>query len=249
MTELKRLEDAVKKLKKSTSEFPIGAVCLDDFKPVEEKIKNMRDSLKHLNARLLSLKAQNESQLTSDTPEEDEENTFKSLQEATAKSHLNNITIKLCLHSYAIQNILFREESDPELKKKIYDYMHELFTLNDKIISLQDTIESAIQKQLNLKIECQNSLSEYRNFLKEQEELRNKRLQETNPEIARNKEKMNKTIQKINIMKKLITSFIAASSHMLMDQPILVEMLEKHRELINVETIIKMSQNTSENAN
>lgn len=124
--------------------------------------------------------------------------------------------------------------------------MHELFTLNDKIITLQGTIEDKIQKQLDLKIECQNALYEYKNFLKEQEELRNKRLQETNPQIARNKEKMNKTIQKINIMKKLITSFIAASSHMLMDKPILVEMLKNHRELISVETIVKISQNTSE---
>lgn len=44
-------------------------------------------------------------------------------------------------------------------------------------------------------------------------------------------------------MKKLIRNFIAASKHMLMKEPMLLKMLEKHRELINVETILKMSQN------
>lgn len=54
---------------------------------------------------------------------------------------------------------------------------------------------------------------------------------------------MEKTLRKINIMKKLIRNFIASSRHMLVKQPILLEMLEKHRELINVETILKISQN------
>lgn len=47
-------------LNKSVFNFPIGAISLEDLKPVEEKIKNTRDSLKRLNARLLILKAQNE---------------------------------------------------------------------------------------------------------------------------------------------------------------------------------------------
>lgn len=52
---------------------------------------------------------------------------------------------------------------------------------------------------------------------------------------------MEKTLRKINIMKKLIRTFIATSDYMLANQPML-EMLENHRELINVETIMKMSQ-------
>lgn len=48
-------------------------------------------------------------------------------------------------------------------------------------------------------------------------------------------------------MKKLIVNFIAASNHMLLKKPFLVKMLEKHRELINIETISKISQNNSEN--
>lgn len=57
---------------------------------------------------------------------------------------------------------------------------------------------------------------------------------------------MERTIRKINIMKKLIRNFIAVSSYMLKEEPLLLEMLENHRELINVETIVKMSQNNEE---
>lgn len=62
----------------------------------------------------------------------------------------------------------------------------------------------------------------------------------------RNKARMEKMIRKINIMKKLIRNFIAVSSHMLKKEPLLLEMLKNNRELINVETIMKMSQNNEE---
>jgi len=52
---------------------------------------------------------------------------------------------------------------------------------------------------------------------------------------------MEKTLRKINIMKKLIRNFIAASNYMLVKEPVLLKMLENHRELINVETIIKLN--------
>jgi len=57
---------------------------------------------------------------------------------------------------------------------------------------------------------------------------------------------MEKTIRKINIMKKLIRNFIAVSGSMLKKEPILLEMLENHRELINIEMIMKMLQNNEE---
>lgn len=60
------------------------------------------------------------------------------------------------------------------------------------------------------------------------------------------KDKMERTIRKINIIKKLIRNFIAVSGYMLEKEPILLEMLENHRELINVETIVKMSQSNEE---
>lgn len=53
---------------------------------------------------------------------------------------------------------------------------------------------------------------------------------------------MEKTLRTINIMKKLIRIFIATSDFMLAKEPML-EMLENHRELINVETIMEISQN------
>lgn len=59
---------------------------------------------------------------------------------------------------------------------------------------------------------------------------------------------MERTLRKINIMKKLIRNFIAASSYMIIKQPILLEMMEKHRELINTETILKMSHNNEDAA-
>lgn len=64
--------------------------------------------------------------------------------------------------------------------------------------------------------------------------------------VFRNKEKINRTIRKINIMKKLIVNFIAASNHMLYKDPFFVKMLEEHRELVNIETVLKMCQSNFE---
>lgn len=55
--ELDKLEQSVKRLRAAIDEFPIGAVSLDDFKPVEEKIQETRESLMRLNARSLMLRA------------------------------------------------------------------------------------------------------------------------------------------------------------------------------------------------
>lgn len=55
--ELDELEQSVKGLNAALNKFPIGAVSLNDFKPVEEKIRMARESLMHLNARLLMLQA------------------------------------------------------------------------------------------------------------------------------------------------------------------------------------------------
>ena len=49
---------------------------------------------------------------------------------------------------------------------------------------IEKEIENALKKQVELKIQCRNALFEYKDFLKEQEELRNKRLEETNPQHA-----------------------------------------------------------------
>lgn len=63
--------------------------------------------------------------------------------------------------------------------------MKKLFTLSDKIMAIQKNIEKASQVQLNLKIESQKTLFNYKNFLKEQEQIRNEKLQKTYPEIIK----------------------------------------------------------------
>ncbi|XP_003701594.1 uncharacterized protein LOC100877647 [Megachile rotundata] len=236
------LENAVLSLNKSVSNFPIGAVSLDDFKPIEEKISDTRKLLKRLTARLLWLKAKTRYVMENEEPEDEIERTIEDLQTETVRLLQNDRAFKLMSHSYTIQEILAGRQGDANMQEKIYAYMRKLFTLNDTILSLQKDIENAVKKQVKLKIQCQNALFDYKKFLKEQEEICSKKLQETNPEIALNKEKTNKSLRNINIMKKLIVNLISASHFMLMENPHLIEMLEKHRETINIETILKMSQ-------
>ncbi|GAB1861439.1 Centromere protein H C-terminal domain-containing protein [Camponotus japonicus] len=246
--ELDELEQSVKGLNAALNKFPIGAISLNDFKPVEEKIQTARESLMHLNARLLMLQAKYK-QYTSDErrrKEGEPSPVGDTLQNVTSDTLINAKAIKLCLHSTTILSILSNKEGDAKDQEKLYTYMSKLFAFNDSIMAIQEAIERESRLQLDLKIECQKALFDYKNFLKEQERIRSERLQETNPEIVENKNKMERTLRRINIMKKLIRNFIAASRHMLMKQPILLEMLENHRELINVETILKMSQNNKD---
>lgn len=62
--------------------------------------------------------------------------------------------------------------------------MSKLLALNDSIMAIQEAIEKDSQLQLDLKVECQKALFDYQNFLEEQGQIRNKRLQETYPEIV-----------------------------------------------------------------
>ncbi|CAK9825974.1 hypothetical protein ANTRET_LOCUS3894 [Anthophora retusa] len=248
MPEFKILQDALVNLSESVRNFPVGAISLDDFKGIEEKIRDRRKSLKRLNSRILMLKAQNDYQTskeTSEEPSKDVRTTVSNLHEATAIALVNDAAIKLCLHSYTIRAILEGKEGDHDMQKQIHACMSKLYYLNDTILILEEKINDAVKEQLELKIQCQNALFDYKNYLKQQEKIRSKRLQEINPQIAKNKSRTNKFIEKINISKKLITNFIAASAHMLADNPILVEMLEKHRDSVNMETILKMSQNSA----
>jgi len=68
--------------------------------------------------------------------------------------------------------------------RKLYTYMNKLFTLNDSVMAIQETIEEAVRVQLDLKVECQKALFDHKNFLKEQEQLRSERLQKTYPGIV-----------------------------------------------------------------
>lgn len=244
MVELDELERSVGKLSAVMDRFPIGAISMDDFKPTEEKIRTTRESLMHLNARSLLLKAKYKQ--SSDGRRRGSEDEVRDMPSVVSDKLINAKAVKLCLHSTTILSILGNMEGSEEDQKKLYEYMGKLFTLNDSAVAIQETIEKESQIQLDLKVECQKALFDHKNFLKQQEQLRSERLQKTNPEIVENKNRMERTIRKINIMKKLIRSFIAVSGHMLQEEPILLEMLEKHRELLNVETIMKISQSDRE---
>ncbi|XP_071554492.1 uncharacterized protein [Temnothorax nylanderi] len=243
--ELDELERSVKRLSAVVDGFPIGAASLDDFKPIEEKIRAARESLMRLNARSLMLRAKYK-QYIDDGREEDEDEVGDALQSVVSDTLINAKAIKLSLHSTTVLSILNNKEGNAEDQKKLHTYMSKLLSLNDSVMATQKTIEEASRVQLDLKVECQKALFDYKNFLKEQEQLRSERLQKTNPGIVENKDKMERLIRKINIMKKLIRNFVAVSGYMLAKEPILLEMLESHRELINIETIVKMSQSNEE---
>ncbi|KAL6265433.1 hypothetical protein P5V15_002230 [Pogonomyrmex californicus] len=246
--ELDELEKSVKRLNAVINEFPIGAASLDDFRPVEEKIQATRVSLMRLNARILLLKAKYKQYIDDERGQRrSEEDVGDEMQNVISDVLINAKAIKLCLHSTTILSILSNKEGTEEDRKKLYTYMSKLFTLNDNVMINQKTIEEASQMQLDLKVECQKALFDYKNFLKEQKQIQSTRLQKTNPEIMKNKDKMERNIRKINIIKKLIRSFIAVSGYMLGKEELLLEMLEKHRELLNVEMIIKILENEENN--
>ncbi|XP_029031852.1 uncharacterized protein LOC114870856 isoform X2 [Osmia bicornis bicornis] len=237
------LEKAVVSLSKSISNFPIGAVSLNDFKPIEERIRETRKTLKALNARLLMLKAQ---RTATEESEGDIVDTITELNDATSYVFLNSMKTKLCFHSFTIQDILAGKQGDPDMQEKIYACMHKIFSINDISLSLLKDIDEARNKQFDLKVKCRYVLIKYKMFLKEQEEICNKKLQETNPHMALNKAKTMKALKNINVMKKLIVDFIGAAYHMLYDHIFLVKMLEKHRELINIDTILTMAEKNIE---
>lgn len=56
MMEFDNLEQCVTSLNEAVNEFPIGAISLEDYKPIEKKIQITRESLMRLNARLLMLR-------------------------------------------------------------------------------------------------------------------------------------------------------------------------------------------------
>ena len=63
--------------------------------------------------------------------------------------------------------------------------MHKLYNLNDKMIQLEEERVKNLIKETELKIRLQESLLKFSEFLKEQEDIRQKKLEETNPGIAR----------------------------------------------------------------
>lgn len=63
--------------------------------------------------------------------------------------------------------------------------MVKLYTINDVIIELEKSRAQDMAKETELKWQLQKSLSEFSDFLKDQEAVRKKKFEETNPGIAR----------------------------------------------------------------
>lgn len=142
--EYDELERSVRNLNVVLDEFPIGAISLDDFKPIGEKIRAARESLMRLNARLLLLKAKSKrtslrsrgTAHISNGRSEMHHVTFAVyavaedgkarqpvgeigdlLQRAVSDTLLNASAVKLCLHSTTILSVLGNKEGDAEDRK------------------------------------------------------------------------------------------------------------------------------------
>lgn len=143
LDQLDELERAVTRLRAVIDGFPIGAVSLDDFKPVEEKIWETRESLMRLNVRSLLLRAKHKRTsksprtLSNGFPLRDfylnsrlfteyiddgrrgngDENNGGTLQNVVNDTLINARAVKLCLHSTTILSILSEKEGDEEDRK------------------------------------------------------------------------------------------------------------------------------------
>ncbi|XP_046744374.1 uncharacterized protein LOC124410210 isoform X2 [Diprion similis] len=234
---LQQLNQALQALSKSVSNFHVGAVSIDDFKPLEEQIQDIRQILRKQKAHWILVNAKHNAQGNQDVGDG-----FENLHQAVGNMKIAGSMINVCLQSCTIDDIVLKDKSSPEIKKQVKECLTRLFILSDKLISLNVSMANALNEELNLKKECQESLLEHSQFLQTQKALRNARLHDANPEILRNKKKLELRLLKINIMKRLMTNMIATASDMLTQEPFLFEMMLKHRDIINIETIIEMAR-------
>ncbi|XP_014211132.1 uncharacterized protein LOC106641279 [Copidosoma floridanum] len=243
--EIEELNEAVNDLKNAISQFPVGVNKLDDYMPVEEKIINLRNELKAIDARCLTLNAITDMGMSDELPQGDLNKALENLNFNTTTYLINTKTLSQCLQSKAIQEIIYNDAGTKEIQSKIKICLSKLFLFNDKLLAKDETIKELKKKQYLLKLDCHNAIYDYQDFLKEKETRRNKKLKETHPDFIYNKEKIDRTISKINTMKKLITNLIASMSKELDEKEELVELLEKHKGLVNLEKITDMALNQS----
>ncbi|XP_063981521.1 uncharacterized protein LOC135164780 isoform X2 [Diachasmimorpha longicaudata] len=235
------LERATALLGSTIRNFSIGAVTLSDFKPVQEKMKDLREIIRCLTARIQLLRATNGARaapvLSSAQPKELE----KRMHEIVSSNYLIKYDVfKDALHSHAAENLLSNENISPEMKK-LKAVMAKLYSQNDKIIVLQEEMEALRTKERKLQAEVAAGIIDFQNFLKEQEKIRNEKLAVSNPDVARKKQKLKKLITKINISRRIITSIISAVSTTITDEPEMLRMLKDHRDIVDAETIMEMA--------
>ncbi|XP_043282931.1 uncharacterized protein [Venturia canescens] len=239
---LVKLDAAVHNLHKSIADFPVGAVSIYDYKPIEEKIQDIRESLVALSAKVLTLRAKVAAQRPRDLPGElSNDDLHKEFQDKVAQSVINRLAITSCLQSGEIQDILENSEKN-EVTIQLRIIMEKLFILNDEVMTWEKTREQKFTEELDLKSELQNALSVFRDFLTNQGNIRKEKLKVTNPKIAEQKEAIDRRLQKINVMKRLITNMCAAAPKAVKDQ-VLRDLSKKHRELLTIEAIQEMARN------
>ncbi|XP_034933911.1 uncharacterized protein [Chelonus insularis] len=244
MDDISKLKRALFVLKKSIIECPIGAVSPDDYKPIEEKIRDLRVSLSCLNSRIRRLQAQTSLHSVPNPPEEKRPELLNQYQNQLSSCVINNHMMSAIHHSNTVQEIFDNDKIDPDIQRKTKVAMTKLFNLNDVALSIHHELnEICLSKELELKDKWAQTITEFSEFLHQQEKIRHEKLAKSNPEAVAKKEKILKLIQKINTMKRLITNFISTSSKTIKDNPEFIELLKKHRDLISLETIIIMSQN------
>ncbi|XP_046428250.1 uncharacterized protein LOC124183607 isoform X4 [Neodiprion fabricii] len=181
---LQQLTQALQALSKSVSNFHVGAVSTDDFKPIEEKIEDIRQILRKQKAHWILVNTKHNAHSVTEG-NQDVGNGFEDLHQAVGDLRIANSMVNVCLQSCTINDIVLKDKSPPEIKKQVKECLSRLFILSDKLISLNVSMTEALNEELNLKKECQESLLEHSQFLQTQKALRNARLQDANPEILR----------------------------------------------------------------
>ncbi|XP_058789379.1 uncharacterized protein LOC131663189 isoform X2 [Phymastichus coffea] len=239
--EIRQLNNAISILDSTISEFPIGASTPDDFKPIEDKIINLRESLRALDARRLTVNAQIDSEMLEDLSEGDLIRSFERLNENTTNYLINFKTLKLCYQSKAIQDIIYKNEGSEDIQQA-KACLNQLFAFNDRLIAKNEKKNRLMKKQHQLRLDCHQAIYNHQDYLKEREDRRNQQLEKMNPDIAEYKDKINKSILKINTMKRLITNLIASMCKNLYENENLIEMLAEHKKIINFDTIIELTQ-------
>ncbi|KAH0545909.1 uncharacterized protein LOC123268848 [Cotesia glomerata] len=239
MEEIEKLKRSLLILNASVTGFPVAAVTLDDYKPINEKIKELRESLNCLTARIKTLKIKLNLGSIKSPIDDEAPRLVKNLQNNLTNCVINDNAVIACHQSYAVQQALFNKNVDPATHNRIKLLMANLYTLNDSILKYKKEMSINLREQeLSLKNEMYQLLMDYHEFLKVQEAIRSEKLAESNPEVAQKKAKALKLITKINMMKRLITNFISVASHLIRENPDLKVILKRHRNLIDLDSII-----------
>ncbi|XP_011302552.1 uncharacterized protein [Fopius arisanus] len=244
MDSCEQLERATALLRSTICNVPIGVVTLSDFKPTQEKIRDSRERIRALTARIKLLRAINDAKVTPNMPPANPKDLEKKMHQALSSHQLIKYEVfRGTVQSHAVENLLANDEISPELTSKLREVMAKLYSQNDKLIVLQEEIESLQAEERQLQADVAAGVIDFQTFLKEQEQIRNEKLAVSNPEIAKKKQKLNNLIKKINISRRLITNIISAVSTTIIDEPEMFRMLKEHRDIINVETIMEMASN------